>query len=338
MNRILESWRQHYLRSGLDQELAEAYLAHVATLTQRGLPPILDFQHLALLLGRKSVYLASVIGCSEAHYREFSIKKRSGGKRDIRAPYPALLECQQWINSQILSKANLHFTTHGFTTGRSILTNAIPHLNASKVLKMDIKDFFHSISIKRVIALFQSIGYSHRIAVYLARISCLQDRLPQGAATSPGLSNAICYQLDKRLHGIANYHGLNYSRYADDLTFSGSDIERTFPSFIATICLTEGFEINATKTRLCSGNGKKIVTGISVSSTVPKIPRTYKRKLRQQVHCVRKYGVFSHVKKKKDRTPFLIQSLIGKLQFWLLVEPEDPFPTQAISDLRAMLA
>lgn len=337
MNQLIASWQNHYLRSGLDPELASAYLSHVAALIERDVPPILDFNHLALLLGRTPGYLASVINGCNAHYRTFQIKKRSGGKREISAPYPALLECQQWINFFILSRCELHPNTHGFTSDRSILTNARMHLGAKEVLRMDLQEFFPSISIARVIALFQSLGYSHRVAVYLSRICTLDDKLPQGAATSPALSNAICLTLDKRLFGLAKYHSLSYSRYADDITFSGDKIELTLPSFINSVCSSAGFAINESKTRLIKGNGKKIVTGISVSSTSPKIPREYKRKLRQEIHYIRKFGIYSHVQKKKVRTPFLIQSLIGKLQFWLFVEPENKFARQAISEMKAML-
>ena len=298
-------------------------------------PIIFDFYHLSSLLGRTPAYLASVINGTIHHYREFQIPKRKGGKRTINAPYPALLECQQWINNEILRRIHVHRTSHGFCRKRSIVSNASQHLNQACLLKMDLKDFFPSINIRRVICVFQKVGYPKNIAVYLARLCCLNDCLPQGAATSPSISNIVCHRLDSRLFSLARGWELRYTRYADDLAFSGKRISMRFLEAVTAVISDEGFEVNRKKTRLCRSNGRRIVTGLSVSGSQLSVPRQYKRKLRQEIYYIQKYGMQSHSAKRKITNPFYLDSLHGKLIFWNWVEPNNRFVESALEWIRS---
>ncbi len=167
---------------------------------------------------------------------------------------------------------------------------------------------------------------------------CTSDGcLPQGAATSPYLSNIAIRKVDWRLYHLCKKCGVIYTRYADDLTFSGENIRYSFISIVNNIVEEEGFKVNNNKTRLHKRKGRRIVTGISVNNSDPKIPRKMKRDLRQQVYYVLKYGIKSHMYKRKIRDPFYIQSLYGKLQFWNWVEPQDSFLIRTIPKIQSLL-
>jgi RNA-directed DNA polymerase len=153
-------------------------------------------------------------------YHEFSIAKRSGGQRKIAAPQPQLHKMQKAILRLLLDKLKTHPNVTGFEKGHSIVTNAIVHVGADVVLRMDIKDFFPSTNAKRIRNYFRSIGWDIIVSDLLARFCTFRGGLPQGAPTSPRLSNLVNYQMDARLAGLADKLGAVYTRYADDLTFS----------------------------------------------------------------------------------------------------------------------
>jgi retron-type reverse transcriptase len=236
-----------------------------------------------------------------------------------------------------LEKVKLASVAHGFCKKKSILTNAKYHLEAPNILKIDLKDFFPSISLSRVIWIFKDLGYSNNVSYYLAKICTSNDCLPQGAATSPFLSNIAVRKMDRRLYRLCKKCGLIYTRYADDMTFSGVNIRNSFISIVNKIVEEEGFNVNNKKTQLHKRKGRRIVTGISVNNSEPKISRKIKRDLRQQVHYVLKYGIKSHMYKRKIRDPFYIQSLYGKLQFWKWVEPHDSFLIRNLPQIQAIL-
>ena len=245
--------------------------------------------------------------------------------RIISSPYPALLECQYWIYNNILKKIKIHPAAQGFTFNKSILTNATIHLNQDHFLKIDLKDFFPTIKINRVIAIFKSLGYNDRVAFYLASICCLNKELPQGAPTSPIISNIIARGLDKRLLSLSKKFQLKYSRYADDLAFSGHVIPVKYIDYVTNIIEDCGFAVNNKKTFLQHSKGKRILTGISIAEEKMKLPKDYKRKLKQEIFYINTYGILSHMRNQKIKNPAYLQSIIGKLRFWLSVEPNNRY-------------
>lgn len=202
---------------------------------------------------------------------------------------------------------------------------------------MDLEDFFPSISFRQVMRVFRDCGYAKNVSYNLASLCCLDGCLPQGAATSPGLSNVIARPLDIRLSALADRLGLVYTRYADDLSFSGEKISIKLAEYVANIAEDCGFRVNEDKTYLCRSGGRRVVTGISVANSSPRIPRDLKRKLRQEIHFVRRYGVLGHMSKKRIRNPFYLESLYGKICFWLFVEPENSYAQAARDDLRGLI-
>lgn len=325
----LNQWESFYRQKGIPKDKYQIYLEYAAPLLEKDLPVIFDFEHLALLLGLDKQFMAAIINRPESFYREFKIPKRSGGKRIILAPYPSLKYVQTWIADNILSHIKISGCAHGFVPKRSILTNAKLHLSNDYLLKLDLKDFFPSIPINYVISVFKSQGYSFKVSSYLAAICCYNEHLPQGAPTSPALSNIIAHHMDNRLKKLARKTGNKYTRYADDLAFSGKKISFKLVSIVKNIIEDCGFQLNENKIRLYNDKSSKILTGISLSNGTLSLPRDYKRKLRQEVYYIRKYGFNAHVQRMRIRNPHYLESLLGKINYWRMVEPENEFAQTA---------
>ena len=213
---------------------------------------------------KKLVYLAN-----NKKYREFYIKKRDGRDRVIDAPEKDLIEIQRIILKEILYKKRFaHPSCHGFVRKKSIITNARKHTDKNILWKVDIKDFFPSITKKRILALFLYLGFSQDLSNMLSELVTYKDRLPQGAPTSPYLSNLVCKKMDVRLYRYAKIVNLYYSRYADDIIFSGITISGSIMNQIKTIINNEGFEINEQKTRLMGKGSRQVACGLIVNKNV----------------------------------------------------------------------
>lgn len=328
------AWKRYLEDRGLDPDLLSEYIPYINNLIDNGVPVILELEHLSFLMGVKYDEFVKIVNSPKDYYREFSIPKKRGGKRLIKSPYPSLLTCQNWVYENILLNSEIHDCAHGFVHKKSIITNATPHLDSKILLKMDLEDFFGSIPINWVINYFYELGYAKNVCFYLASICCLNDALPQGAPTSPYLSNILVSHLDLRLEKLSRLYSISYTRYADDLTFSGNYIPHNFISIIEGIVDSFGLTVNKNKTRLHLSKGQRIVTGISVAGDSLKIPRGLKRQIRKEVHFIRKYGYLSHVSKLKINNPNYLDSLIGKVNFWLQVEPRDEFALSSRDFLR----
>lgn len=250
-------------------------------------------------------------------YQRFTIAKKSGGEREIWAPIPRLKNAQRWILDNILHQLPTHGSAHGFIQGKSIKSNAEIHTNSEWIIKLDIKDFFPSINWRRVKGVYRQAGYPEQIATLLALLCTESPRqavkqnnsellvalaercLPQGSPASPALTNIICVNLDKRLTGLADKHGLRYSRYADDLTFSlpknidkkaektpetNEKLIATIIGSVAKILQEEGFNLHHKKTKIIRQSNRQQVTGLVVNNDKARTPRELKRLLRASIH------------------------------------------------------
>jgi hypothetical protein len=308
----------------VDKDVIEKYITYIRPLCKRNVPVIFDWEHLGRLLGRTDRFIATAVASPDHFYRTFKIPKRSGGQREIKAPYKSLLECQRWIHNEILCKLATHSAAIGYIRGKSILNYVTPHSNFEKIYITDLENFFPSITFARVINLFLNIGYSNQVSFALAKLCCLGDSLPQGAATSPAISNIICKSLDSRLYHYSNKNSIIYTRYVDDLCFSGNNIDTKFRQIVSKIIKSEGFTINFKKTRIYQDTSNlKIITGINIASGQPKLPKSYTRDLKLALYHIEKHGFRSHVAKMKIHKSTYLQHLLGKINYWLFVEPNN---------------
>jgi hypothetical protein len=266
------------------------------------------------------------------HYVTFAIRKRSGGHRLIHAPKRRLKAIQRTLHRELTSKLPVSPFAHGFREGRSVATNAAPHVAKPVVIKLDIADCFPTIHVGRVRGLLIAYGYSYAVAQILAVLMTEAPRQPvevdgklyhvpvgprvcvQGAPTSPALCNAMLRRLDHRLAGLARKHGFTYTRYADDLTFSGSDLAKIklLISIAARIAREEGLPLNVQKTRVLRAGQHQTVTGVTVNKTAG-LSRPERRRLRAALH-----------KRRQDKTPDPIvdRRLRGKLAYLRMLNPD----------------
>lgn len=336
MKNKISFWRKYFQDRGIDSSLIESYLGYAEKLAENKVPIIFELEHLSALLGIDYLTLCKMVNGAESFYREFSIPKRNGELRKILAPYPSLLSCQRWIYSNILLHQKVHSAAHGFIRKKSIVSNAAPHLKKPALLKMDLKDFFTSIPISWPITLFKQLGYAHNVSYYLSALCCHNEYLPQGAATSPQLTNILLYSLDARIDKLCAKYRITYTRYADDMTFSGDYIPARFSRIISSIIEKFGLKVNEGKTKLHLKDGQRIVTGISVNGTHPKIPRGTKREIRKEIYFIKTYGLLSHLSKRRIRAPNYLNSIEGKLVFWTFVEPNNTYASDNLKFIRSL--
>ncbi len=331
--KICEIWKQNLARHVDAHGLDNIVMPYIKTVVSKNLPVIIGINHLASMMQLDVETLKRMIVSSHSFYHSFTIPKRKGGTRQIDAPYPSMIRAQEWIYHEILSKILISTSATGFIPHHSIKDNASAHLCQRCLLLLDVKDFFPSIKWHKVYAVFMQLGYPKNIAQYLTSLCCLNGHAPQGAVTSPALSNVIARRLDARITGIAKKYKINYTRYADDMTFSGESISKKFQSFIDKIVEEDGFRINRDKTRFIKGKHQKIVTGISISEDKLTVPRSKRREVRQHVYYINKYGLSDHQKKIGNNDPIFLERLIGYLHFWHSIEPENKFVSKSLESL-----
>lgn len=266
------------------------------------------------------------------HYCRHSIRKRNGRQRLIERPRPKLLRTQRIITRQVLNHIPLHEAVHGFRRDCSVTTCATPHIGKVVVVRIDLQNFFGSITTARVRSLFLTAGYSKQIAERLAQLCTVpasicddaqmrRSRLPQGAPSSPNLANAVAFQMDRRLAGLATSLGLTYTRYADDLIFSGDEsfAERTqrFVTSAAAIVMEEGFEVHFHKTKIMRRAGCQNVLGLTVNDRLSTSRKDYET-LKAILHnCVR-FGLESQ---NLDGHSNFAESLRGRIAHVANVHP-----------------
>lgn len=255
-----------------------------------GLPVIESIDDFSVLTHVSTYTIYQLSKFSEKHYYCFEIPKKSGKKRLICQPSRGLKGIQAWILVNILNKLNVSVSCKGFEKGTSIADNARPHIEANTILSMDLKDFFPSITRLKVFNIFKTIGYNGLISTLFTNLTVYQDVLPQGSPCSPKLANLVTWQLDKRIQGYVGKRGITYTRYADDLTFSGlnpQNIARIIYR-INNIIEDEGLIVNKEKTRLNGSSRAKIVTGLILSKNSFGIGKKKYKTLRSKIYSLTK--------------------------------------------------
>ncbi|AXB57680.1 reverse transcriptase family protein [Flavobacterium fluviale] len=322
------------------------YRAH---LIDQGLPVIYSVHHLGLISKfniNNMIHLCNMP--RDGFYKRFKMKKKKGGYRVIQTPSSELKYLQRWILKNILENRPSHECCKGFDLKASIKNNAESHLNKEAILKIDFLRFFDSINEKQIYRIFKGMGYHGNVAFALAKIcSVVPDKmffksfkknekhlkkvvlehdggiLPQGAPTSPKLSNLFCLSLDHRLTLLASKNNLSYTRYADDLTFSG-DYETliSVKKTIYKIIKDEKLFVNMGKTKILKRGSLFFVTGLSVNNKKVTIPRKKKKDIEHHLHHCIKNGVENHMQKSNITNRNFKDWLFGNIAFVYSVEKE----------------
>lgn len=296
------------------------------------------------------------------HYRYRWQPKRNGSARLIESPKLRLKYLQRHILNEILVRIPPHEAAHGFRSGHSIHSFVAPHVGREMVLRLDLRDFFPTISRARIIALFLTAGYPEPVALRLAGICtngvprAILDQcpsfslfslseqfrlrklyraahLPQGSPTSPALANLAAHRLDCRLSGLADAAGAHYTRYADDLVFSGNrDFARSAERFavrVCTVALEEGFEVQTRKTRLMRKSVSQHAAGLILNQKA-NIPRREYETLKAILHnCVR----FGSAGQNRQAHPHFREHLLGRISHLATVNPDRADKLRAQFDL-----
>jgi RNA-directed DNA polymerase len=308
-------------------------------LRKRGLPECNTDEEIALAMGISLEKLHFLAGDrsmpSTSHYSRFQISKKIGEARTISVPTPELKATQKWILKNILENIEVHDAAHGFCRNRSIVTNATPHVGADVIVKLDLQNFFQSILYKRVKALFYNFGYFETAATIFGLICTIakindggktsyedieKRYLPQGAPTSPVISNLVCDRLDMHLTKLANNLGFCYTRYADDLTFSSFGAAHKVDKLIQesrSIITQEGFTVNSDKTKILGNSVQKIVTGIIVNRQLNLSRKTLKA-FRATLYQIEQEGLSG---KKWGNSTDLIAAITGFANYVAMVNP-----------------
>jgi retron-type reverse transcriptase len=335
-----------FLGRGVSRGLADRN-SDVSKLQSLGLPVLSTPSDVATPLGLTIPRLRWLAYHSEAtqilHYVPFTVPKKSGGVRELCAPHEDLAAAQAWVLTNILEKVPVHAAAHGFVREHSTVTNATPHVGAAVVVNTDLKDFFPTITVHRVIGIFRQLGYSPAVSTVLALLctECPRRRvtyagkplfvatgpraLPQGACTSPALSNLAARRFDSRLNGIATKLGFRYTRYADDLTFSAPDDDGKVGYLLARIrhiAQDEGFTVNESKTRVQRQSSRQMVTGVVVNHH-PNVPRKTVRRLRAILHRAKRDGLAAQNREKHPHFDAWVRGMVAYIH---MVNPTQATP------------
>lgn len=321
-------YKENFILEAKKNELSDEFifssLLYAEKLFNQNLPVIFDTKHLSLLIGVEISKLYTISNDSKKYYRHFKISKSSGGFRTISEPYPTLKIVQKWIQDNILVHSINNIYSKAFKKGVSIKDNAKFHKDQKVLINFDIENYFGSISEFDIENYFSSLGYYKDISKMLSKLCSYKGVLPQGSITSPSLSNVLTIRLDQHMIDYARMHKLRYTRYADDLSFSGESLPKNIYNFVLKVLNESGFKLNHKKSKIRRDYQRQVVTGIVVNKKMQK-DKIYRDKIRQEVYYIKKHGLKSHLEYYEcdgDSKSYL-KSLLGRISHVLFINPYD---------------
>jgi len=323
------------LANGYSLDNINKCIEYATPLLNNDLPIIYNTTHFSQLVGYNLNYLKRAIKFTPYFYRKFSIKKKNGSERILYEPLPSLKEIQDWILKHILYKNKVSRYAKAYVPKRSIKEHTIYHTDEKMVLTLDIKNFFKTIKFLDVEKIFLEMGYSVRISNLITKLCFLNGELPQGAPTSPYISNLILISFDKNVSDYCIEKKVKYTRYADDLAFSGEINPKEIETLIKKNLSAFGFELNETKTKLMKTNDPQIVSGIIVNKK-PQIPKRTRNKLRNEMFFIKKFGLEDHMNKTNQTKANYLKHLMGKINYIIQINPRDKEFNEYYSHLRKL--
>lgn len=331
INHINPLFRQMASEKGLPAERIDELSSYAADLEENKLPIIYDQIHFSKLVGYNYDYILAMSNDVKSFYKEYQIPKKHGGKRTLEEPYPDLKYIQSWILKNILEKGIKQFISpvaKAFIPGKKLRDNARFHRGNKVVIVLDITDFYTNIQFAQVYNIFIEMKYTKALSMLFARLCTYDNYLPQGAPTSPLLSNMIMKSFDQRLWTYCKRRNVNYTRYADDMTFSGDEIKiRHLITYVKQI-LPWKLKLNEEKTNVMGTGRCQKVTGVVVNEKL-QVTRSYRDKIRQEVYYCIKFGISGHRQRLADLPQWInddklyIQHLLGKINYVLQINPND---------------
>lgn len=310
------------LKKGLSKNNIQRCLDYAEVLSSNNVPIIYNPAHLAALVGYKKEFLKKATLHTSYFYRDFEITKKNGKKRAISEPLPSLKEIQIWILKDILEKVLVSPFAKAYKPRTSLIENLKFHKNQPKVFTLDLENFFPSIKMELVEKVFLELGYSKMVANLLAKLCTRDNALPQGAPTSPYLSNLIFKEADSLIADFCKQRKIRYTRYADDLSFSGDFDENELLDTITKIIENLNLHINVNKTKLMTPNTRQTVTGIVVNDK-PQVVFNKRNELRQAMYYIKKFGFDEHRVYKEIKQANYLEHLLGRINFVLQINPKD---------------
>lgn len=275
-------------------------------------------------LGFSAKTLYGLSNSLEKHYHTVYLPKSDGSKRKLSVPDLILKPVQKSIADNILIQYPISKYAKAYKPGSSIQKNARPHVGKKKILKLDIEGFFDHILYSRVKdTVFYEEKYSESIRILLTMLCYYNDSLPQGAPTSPAITNIIMYDFDETVGAFCNEKNIAYTRYCDDMTFSGDFDEKEIISFVKNELFKFGLHLNNRKTAVVPATKRQCVTGIVVNEKM-NITKDYKKTIRQEIYYIKKFGLDEHLKRLgiSDKQQYVL-SLKGRIAFVLQTIPNE---------------
>lgn len=367
-----QRYRSDGRREGVDETVLENAVAtfeQIRAVDPR-ITPVLTLRHLSHLTDIPYYHLRDLVSRRVHHtYKFFYLKKKIPGRRSIRmisVPNGTLMHLQRWIVDNILQYTRPHASSFAFHPECRPYDAAAEHSGCTWLLKIDLQEFFHSISEGRIASVFARLGFPKLLSFELARLvtvavkqtdpkpdvaarwtaipiyQCVHEgMLPQGAPTSPMLANLAMVDTDEILHDFAMKHGMNYTRYADDLAFSCDDdrqIEeiRRFKRSVLSLLNQAGFRPNHRKTVIRGPGTRRVVLGMLVDSDRPRLPKEYKEKIRLHLHYLKSpsHGPSVHSASRNTSVSGMFHHVRGLIAWAETVEPE--FGRAALADFKSV--
>lgn len=311
------------INAGYSAENIQKCLVYAEPLFAKKLPVIYNTTNLSALVGYNKTYLKKAALYTEYFYRTFEIKKKATKKkRKIKEPLPSLKEIQLWILENILYQVPVSKFAKAYIKKRNILDNVKYHIEKEKVVSLDIMDFFPSITRESVEKIFLSLGYSSNISNLLSKLCTLDGHLPQGAPTSPYLSNIFMRDFDNQIAEFCTKQQVRFTRYADDMVFSGDFSEGGVIEFVKQKVKSLDLKLNTDKTAIMGRNVPQIVTGVLVNKKT-QLPRRERSMLRFEMHFIMKFGLSEHLNRTKNTKSNFLKHIQGKINYALYLNPDD---------------
>lgn len=271
----------------LSEDLRLEFQDEFSRLASKKLPPIVSIRCLATLFGFSPRFVGAIFHHPEHYYRSFAIHKGKK-KRMIQAPKVALKVIQKWFGFHLAEITAFNDCVYGFIKGRSAIMAAAVHCRSQWIYSVDIKDFFPTTPKRMVQNALINLGYSEHGAEIAAQLCCYKGALAQGSPASPVLSNLVFQKADSQLQVLANSYGLKYTRYADDITFSGqSEVPQQLKNQVREIIISHGWVISEAKEILAHLPNRLKVHGLLVHGLKPRLTKGYRNRIRAYEHMLK---------------------------------------------------